>query len=140
MSLDTRMQAFLLHFVLASFVFLSSIRDGSAGITSSFVRSEWPSVDIPLNHEAFAVPKGYNAPQQVSLTKIITRLILLLMKTLMRIPRLSTQIGHVKQFYIVLYSEVIPFIYLLVLFFSFPFQEPYMAKIFTSSSKNFLYF
>lgn len=70
MSLDTRMQGFLLHFVLASFVFLSSVRDGRAGITSSFIRSEWPSVDIPLNHEAFAVPKGYNAPQQVSLTKV----------------------------------------------------------------------
>ncbi|XP_057417485.1 bifunctional purple acid phosphatase 26 [Lotus japonicus] len=69
MSLDTRMQGFLLHFVLASFVFLSSVRDGRAGITSSFIRSEWPSVDIPLNHEAFAVPKGYNAPQQVHITQ-----------------------------------------------------------------------
>lgn len=37
-----------------------------AGITSSFVRSEFPSVDIPPNHPAFAVPKGHNAPQQVS--------------------------------------------------------------------------
>ncbi|KAJ1378928.1 Purple acid phosphatase-like, N-terminal [Sesbania bispinosa] len=69
MSLDTRMKALLLRFVLASFVFLSSIRDGNAGITSSFIRSEWPSVDIPLNHEAFAVPKGYNAPQQVHITQ-----------------------------------------------------------------------
>jgi len=66
----------LLNFVLASFVFLVSIRDGSARITSSFIRSEWPAVDLPLDHEAFAVPKGYNAPQQVSDTRI-TRLILL---------------------------------------------------------------
>lgn len=33
--------------------------------TSSFVRSEWPSTDIPLESEVFAVPKGYNAPEQV---------------------------------------------------------------------------
>lgn len=76
-SLVTRMKVLLLVcVVLASFVFLSSIREASGGITSSFVRSVWPSLDIPLNHEAFAVPKGYNAPQQVSLTNI-TWLILL---------------------------------------------------------------
>ncbi|KAL4397842.1 hypothetical protein HN51_002376 [Arachis hypogaea] len=59
----------LLHFFLASFVFLSSVKDGSARITSSFVRSEYPSADIPLDHEAFAVPRGYNAPQQVHITQ-----------------------------------------------------------------------
>jgi hypothetical protein len=59
--MDTKMQGFLF------FVFFSSIRYGYAGITSSFVRSEFPSVDIPLNHEVFVVPKGHNAPQQVSL-------------------------------------------------------------------------
>jgi hypothetical protein len=69
--MDTRMQAFLLHVVFGSFVFFSSIRDGYAGMTSYFVRSEFPSVDIPLNHEALAVPNGYNAPPQVSLTKTI---------------------------------------------------------------------
>ncbi|KAK3211874.1 hypothetical protein Dsin_016580 [Dipteronia sinensis] len=42
---------------------------GSARITSSFVRSEWPSVDIPLDHQVFAVPKGHNAPQQVRITQ-----------------------------------------------------------------------
>jgi len=62
---NRKMQSLLLHLVLlASFVFFSG--DVYAGITSSFVRSEFPSVDIPLNHEAFAVPKGHNAPQQVS--------------------------------------------------------------------------
>lgn len=35
------------------------------GETSSFVRSQWPSTDIPLDNEAFVVPDGYNAPQQV---------------------------------------------------------------------------
>jgi len=73
----------LLKFVLASFVLLSSIRDGSAGMTSSFVRTKWPSEDMPVDHEVFAIPKGYNAPQQVSLSKI-TRPIFLIYK-LMRI-------------------------------------------------------
>ncbi|KAL0345359.1 UNVERIFIED_CONTAM: Bifunctional purple acid phosphatase 26 [Sesamum radiatum] len=40
-----------------------------AGVTSSFIRNEWPSVDIPLDNEVFAVPKGYNAPQQVHITQ-----------------------------------------------------------------------
>ncbi|KAI4344198.1 hypothetical protein L6164_011449 [Bauhinia variegata] len=69
MSLDARTQGLLLQFLLSCFVFLSSIEEGSAGITSSFIRSEWPSVDIPLENEAFAVPKGYNAPQQVHITQ-----------------------------------------------------------------------
>ncbi|KAK7347114.1 hypothetical protein VNO80_21641 [Phaseolus coccineus] len=63
------MQTMLLKFVLASFVWLSSIRDGSAGITSSFVRPKWPSEDMPVDHEVFAIPKGYNAPQQVHITQ-----------------------------------------------------------------------
>jgi hypothetical protein len=62
--MDTKMQGLLFF---CSFVLFSSIRDGYAGITGSFVRSEFPSVDIPLDHEVFAVPKGHNAPQQVSL-------------------------------------------------------------------------
>ncbi|KAF3789036.1 Bifunctional purple acid phosphatase 26 [Nymphaea thermarum] len=40
-----------------------------AGITSGFTRSEWPSTDIPLDNEVFAIPKGYNAPQQVHITQ-----------------------------------------------------------------------
>ncbi|KAG8491675.1 hypothetical protein CXB51_014962 [Gossypium anomalum] len=31
-------------------------------------RKEWPSEDIPLDHEVFAVPTGHNAPQQKLLT------------------------------------------------------------------------
>lgn len=47
-------------------VLLSLVLNGEGGITSSYVRSEWPAVDIPLDHPVFKVPKGYNAPQQVS--------------------------------------------------------------------------
>lgn len=105
--------AMLLNLVLASFVFLSFIRDGSAGITSSFIRSEWPAVDIPLDHEAFAVPKGYNAPQQVSLQKsnkadFIIYSLIVFNETLTRILLLGNQIGHVKQFQVLnlfLYSN-----------------------------------
>lgn len=73
------MQAMLLNLVLVSFVLLSSIRDGSAGITSSFVRPQWPGVDIPVDHEVFAVPKGYNAPQQVTLSNITSLILLVLL-------------------------------------------------------------
>lgn len=59
----------LLHLQLVSFVFLRFVYSGSAGVTSRFLRSEWPSTDIPLDNEAFAVPKGYNAPQQVHITQ-----------------------------------------------------------------------
>lgn len=56
----------LVQLLILSAVLLSCISNGSAGVTSAFVRNEWPSVDIPLDNEVFAVPKGYNAPQQVS--------------------------------------------------------------------------
>ncbi|KAK9141765.1 hypothetical protein Syun_011165 [Stephania yunnanensis] len=42
---------------------------GRAKKASTVIRSEWPSDDIPLGHEAFAIPKGYNAPQQVHITQ-----------------------------------------------------------------------
>ncbi|XP_059461223.1 bifunctional purple acid phosphatase 26-like isoform X2 [Corylus avellana] len=59
----------LYHPVPLIFIILSSVGHGNAGITSTFIRSEWPSVDIPLDHEAFAIPKGHNAPQQVHITQ-----------------------------------------------------------------------
>ncbi|KAK9269717.1 hypothetical protein L1049_001495 [Liquidambar formosana] len=59
----------LVRLLLTSFVFLSSVDNGNAGITSTFIRSEWPSIDIPLDNEAFLVPKGHNAPQQVHITQ-----------------------------------------------------------------------
>lgn len=56
----------LLHLALTTaIVLLSDVNGGSAGITSKFIRTEWPSIDIPLDNEAFAVPKGHNSPQQV---------------------------------------------------------------------------
>ncbi|PQP97400.1 bifunctional purple acid phosphatase 26-like isoform X4 [Prunus yedoensis var. nudiflora] len=64
-----RMHPMLLQLTLTSFVFLSCLRNGNAGITSTFIRSEYPSVDIPLDNKVFAVPKGHNAPQQVHITQ-----------------------------------------------------------------------
>ncbi|KAG9156507.1 hypothetical protein Leryth_027075 [Lithospermum erythrorhizon] len=59
----------LLHlFILSSFL-LCCVEFVNAGITSAFIRSEFPSVDIPLDNEVFAVPKGHNAPQQVHITQ-----------------------------------------------------------------------
>ena len=56
----------LFKILVLSVLVLSCASHGNAGVTSSFVRSEWPAVDIPLDSEVFAAPKGYNAPQQVS--------------------------------------------------------------------------
>ena len=66
---DKGMGFVLLQLQILSCIFLSFVNSGSAGVTSAFVRSEWPSTDIPLDNEAFVVPKGYNVPQQVSLHK-----------------------------------------------------------------------
>ncbi|KAL7093443.1 hypothetical protein ACP275_11G041300 [Erythranthe tilingii] len=52
-----------------SSVLLICVGSGNAGETSGFTRNEWPSIDIPLDNEVFAVPKGYNAPQQVHITQ-----------------------------------------------------------------------
>ncbi|XP_016509637.1 bifunctional purple acid phosphatase 26 [Nicotiana tabacum] len=59
----------LLHLLFSLSLVLTFIENGNAGITSAFVRTQWPSVDIPLANEVFAVPKGYNAPQQVHITQ-----------------------------------------------------------------------
>ena len=51
--------------LLTSFVvLLSHSSDIDAGLTSTYVRPRWASVDNP----AFTTPKGYNAPQQVHIT------------------------------------------------------------------------
>lgn len=57
---------FFLRLISTFCVFLSCVENTFAGITSTFIRSQWPSADIPLDNEVFAVPKGHNAPQQVS--------------------------------------------------------------------------
>ncbi|KAM7511577.1 hypothetical protein LguiB_010452 [Lonicera macranthoides] len=66
---DKEVVSMLLQLLLVSFVFLGFVDNGSAGVTSTFIRSEWPSVDIPLDDKAFAIPKGHNAPQQVHITQ-----------------------------------------------------------------------
>ncbi|XP_047322191.1 bifunctional purple acid phosphatase 26-like [Impatiens glandulifera] len=63
------MRSRLLQLLLTSFFLLTYVTSGSCGVTSSFIRSEWPSVDIPEDNEIFRVPKGYNAPQQVHITQ-----------------------------------------------------------------------
>lgn len=63
-------ESWLLGLIVGSFVLLSCGGYAIAGLTSAFVRSEWPSIDIPLDNEAFVVPKGYNAPQQVRICSL----------------------------------------------------------------------
>ncbi|KAI4298296.1 hypothetical protein L6164_031873 [Bauhinia variegata] len=41
----------------------------NGGKTSTFVRKVEKTVDIPLDSDVFAVPSGYNAPQQVHITQ-----------------------------------------------------------------------
>ncbi|XP_057966152.1 purple acid phosphatase 2 [Malania oleifera] len=41
----------------------------NGGITSSFVRKEEKTVDMPLDSDVFRAPPGYNAPQQVHITQ-----------------------------------------------------------------------
>ncbi|XP_058115648.1 bifunctional purple acid phosphatase 26 isoform X2 [Magnolia sinica] len=65
----TSMWSMLFQLLLTLFILLRSVQIGDAGITSSFVRTQWPSVDIPLDNEVFAIPKGHNAPQQVHITQ-----------------------------------------------------------------------
>ncbi|GAB4837869.1 prolyl aminopeptidase [Ancistrocladus abbreviatus] len=41
----------------------------NGGITSTFVRNAEKTVDMPLDSDVFAVPPGFNAPQQVHITQ-----------------------------------------------------------------------
>lgn len=50
-------------------VLLSRSSDINAGLTSTYVRPQWASPDMPLDNPAFAIPKGYNVPQQVHITQ-----------------------------------------------------------------------
>lgn len=62
------------HIGLLLSLLLSFIHNGTAGVTSDFTRSEWPAIDIPLDNEVFAIPKGYNAPQQVSFSSLVLQI------------------------------------------------------------------
>ncbi|KAL6586086.1 hypothetical protein OROMI_002730 [Orobanche minor] len=59
----------LVQLLLSSFVLSTFVSSGNAGVTSAFIRNDWPSVDIPLDNEVFAFPKGDNAPQQIHITQ-----------------------------------------------------------------------
>lgn len=61
-----RILSWTTQLLFVSLVFVSYVRKGDAGLTSPFVRSEWPAIDIPLGSKEFVVPEGHNAPEQVS--------------------------------------------------------------------------
>ncbi|OMO96002.1 hypothetical protein COLO4_15561 [Corchorus olitorius] len=65
----TKNQSLLFLLLFTSFVFLNFVNNVNGGITSKYVRKEWPSVDIPLDNEVFKTPDGHNAPQQVHITQ-----------------------------------------------------------------------
>ncbi|KAJ3679148.1 hypothetical protein LUZ60_017159 [Juncus effusus] len=63
------MESILRHIFIFSLFLQFFFEYTISGRTSSFVRTEFPSDDIPLDNEVFSVPKGYNAPQQVHITQ-----------------------------------------------------------------------
>ncbi|CAL1353612.1 unnamed protein product [Linum trigynum] len=58
-----------LCFLLALFLALSAAVLCNGGHTSSFVRKEQKSVDMPFDSDVFRPPSGHNAPQQVHITQ-----------------------------------------------------------------------
>ncbi|CAI0377614.1 unnamed protein product [Linum tenue] len=69
MGLKRSSSSLFLSFLVALFLVLSnSAVVCNAGETSSFVRREAKSVDMPLHSDVFQPPSGYNAPQQVHIT------------------------------------------------------------------------
>ena len=50
---------------------LGALRSCNGGISSIYARTNGISADMPLNSDVFALPPGYNAPQQVINTLII---------------------------------------------------------------------
>nr|XP_043619262.1 purple acid phosphatase 2-like [Erigeron canadensis] len=57
--------SFLWVLIASNGTFLSC----KGGITSTFIRKEEKSADMPLNSDVFGIPPGYNAPQQVHITQ-----------------------------------------------------------------------
>ncbi|PON71527.1 Acid phosphatase [Parasponia andersonii] len=53
--------------VLLSLILSVNVKVSNGGVTSVYVRSPEPSVDMPL--EAFPSPPGFNAPEQVHITQ-----------------------------------------------------------------------
>lgn len=54
---------------LLACLILGALRSCNGGISSSYARSNSISADMPLNSDVFAVPPGYNSPQQVHITQ-----------------------------------------------------------------------
>ncbi|KAG0503413.1 hypothetical protein HPP92_003485 [Vanilla planifolia] len=69
LSKSTGMCGLLFNLFVWSLCLLCLVDLALAGFTSSFIRSEWPSIDIPFDSPEFAVPDGYNVPQQVHITQ-----------------------------------------------------------------------
>lgn len=65
------MEAKLLVLLITIIISTNSLSNGVNGesITSSYVRVDPPSTDIPLDDTIFAAPEAYNAPQQVHITQ-----------------------------------------------------------------------
>lgn len=55
-------------FVAVFVLVLNGVDVCNGGKTSQFLRKVEKTVDMPLDSDVFAVPPGYNAPQQVSLS------------------------------------------------------------------------
>ncbi|KAG8632386.1 purple acid phosphatase 2 [Manihot esculenta] len=64
--MEVRWNSFLV-LVLVLVVSFAEISNG--GRTSTFVRNDDLSLDMPLDSDVFRVPPGYNAPQQVHITQ-----------------------------------------------------------------------
>ncbi|CAN1255825.1 Purple acid phosphatase 2 [Linum perenne] len=56
-------------FFCALILLILSSATVNGGRTSSFVRKEQKSVDMPFDSDVFRLPQGYNAPQQVHITQ-----------------------------------------------------------------------
>ncbi|XP_061350741.1 purple acid phosphatase 2-like isoform X5 [Gastrolobium bilobum] len=65
-------RGFVGAFLLIVLVFLFStgeLRFCIGGKTSTFMRNDYLSLDMPIDSDVFRVPPGYNAPQQVHITQ-----------------------------------------------------------------------
>jgi hypothetical protein len=62
--MEVRWDSFVGIFLVGLILGFAEIANG--GITSSYVRNDDLSLDMPLDSDVFKVPPGYNAPQQVS--------------------------------------------------------------------------
>ncbi|XP_011048850.1 PREDICTED: purple acid phosphatase 2-like isoform X2 [Populus euphratica] len=65
--MEVRWDSFVGIFLVGLILGFAEIVNG--GITSSYVRNDDLSLDMPLDSDVFRVPPGYNAPQQVHITQ-----------------------------------------------------------------------